>query len=345
MEVLTDIKKLNSKKILLVRLDRIGDMLVSTPIIKALREAYPDAQIDMLASSLNWQVLQYNKDINSVYSFNKRRILSFIPTWIKLIFAKYDTILCLTSSSRTSSFVVKYIPAKYKIAFSGGMNDKVYTHTAQYPDKQHVYEIFQGLAENIGLKIDKMQPILEIPQNIQEKMDTAYPKAKDVFRAVLFIGNMKKPFKHRWAEQSYAKLVEFLHDKYSASKQFEIVVMAGPGDIPLLKAFEHLPKNIYTTYIGTDIYETAAYLKSSNLLVCSSSGPTHIASAVECPILSLISRYNLKVWRPLGENDINMITKKEVQTNNEEDIRSICLEDVAENIDIYFKKWKKTISE
>ncbi len=342
MELLTDITKIDAKKILVIRLDRIGDMLVSTPILKSLREAFPSAQIDMLASSLNWQVLQYNKDIDSIFVFNKKKFLSFIFLFIKFYFKKYDTILCLTSGSKTSSFFVKYIPAKTKIAFSGVFQNNVYTHTVQYPDKVHVYEIFKGLAENMGLKIDKMQPILDIPSDIQEKMDAKYPKKLDVFRIVLFIGNMKKPFKHRWAEQSYAKLVEFLYDKYSQSKQFEIVVMAGTSDLPLLQAFEHLPKQMFTVYEGKDIYETGAFLKSSNLLVCSSSGPTHIASAVECPILSLISRYNMKVWRPLGEKDVNMVTKQEVITNNEEDIRSIELEDVAQNIDIYFDNWKKS---
>ena len=57
------------KKILLLRTDRIGDMLITTPCFRALRRAYPEARLDVLASELNRIAIEGNPDINNIYMY------------------------------------------------------------------------------------------------------------------------------------------------------------------------------------------------------------------------------------------------------------------------------------
>lgn len=346
MEYLKKLPNWNTKKILCVRLDRIGDLIVSTPILHALRTAFPQAQIDMLASSLNAPVLKYSKDIDNVYVYDKKRPHAFFFTWMKLQQNKYDVIFCLTSAAKTSAFIVKYIKAPVKVAFMGENKvwKNVYTHIIPEPDMQldHVLEVFQEQAKVMGLDIPDMHPILTIPEDIREKMNLLYPKSPQSFRLVFFIGNIKKGAKSRWPAEKYAELIEPLY-KESLKKGYklELVIMAGLSDMPLLKAFAGISKEYYSVYVGKDIYETGAFLGQANLLVCSSSGPTHIASAVDCPILSLISMYNVRIWLPLGKNDTYITVPDEFKDPNEEDdLSHIPREEVYSAIQKYIEEWE-----
>ena len=60
-------------KILLIRRDNIGDLICTTPLLRALREHLPEASISILVSSYNVEVLEENKDIDRTFIFLKRR--------------------------------------------------------------------------------------------------------------------------------------------------------------------------------------------------------------------------------------------------------------------------------
>lgn len=306
MEILNYLPEWTGKKILVVRLDRIGDLLITTPFIRALKTAIPSIQIDMLVSSLNAPVIQYNKDIHNIYTYNKKKCFSFLPKLWKMRHQKYDAIICVTSLSKTSNFIVNLIPSPMKIAFNNTFKNQegIYTHyLVDRENNKNIMLHYKNLANCMGLEIRNVQPVLDIPTHIQDSINLRYPKDAESFRLVLFIGNIKKAT-NRWPTQKFIELIHKLRDEATKTPvPLEIFVMAGTSDTPLLKDFENVPNTDFKVYIGTDIYESAAFLKKANLYIGTSSGPTHIASAVQCPILSLVTQYVFEYWLPLGEKD------------------------------------------
>ena len=77
-----DLKK--SKRVLILKYDRIGDMVVTTPIFRELKTAYPDISISVLASEENKDVIRYNPYIDKIYTNYKNSILKDLPTLLKL---------------------------------------------------------------------------------------------------------------------------------------------------------------------------------------------------------------------------------------------------------------------
>ena len=76
-----DLKK--SKRVLILKYDRIGDMVVTTPIFRELKTAYPNISISVLASEENKDVIRYNPYIDKIYTNYKNSILKDLSTLLE----------------------------------------------------------------------------------------------------------------------------------------------------------------------------------------------------------------------------------------------------------------------
>ena len=83
-----DIK--NARNILFLRYDRIGDMIITTPVFRELKRNYPEINVSVLASSINQNVLDKNPYVDKVYINHKNNFLRDLPTLLKLRNNKYD---------------------------------------------------------------------------------------------------------------------------------------------------------------------------------------------------------------------------------------------------------------
>ena len=87
-----------SKRVLILKYDRIGDMVVTTPIFRELKNAYPNISISVLASEENKDVIRYNPYIDKIYTNYKNSILKDLPTLLKLRRKSFDVCIELEHS-------------------------------------------------------------------------------------------------------------------------------------------------------------------------------------------------------------------------------------------------------
>ncbi len=333
MEYLTQKPEWDGKKILLVRLDRLGDLIVSTPAMQAVKNTFPHSQVDLLGSSLNRALFKYCDYIDNTYCYDKKHLFNAIKLIFTLRAQKYDVVICLTPHSKSTNFFVKCIGAPINLAACAAPEkfQKLYTYSIVQSSKSHILEFMQENMQNMGFKTTSLNPVINIPSSVLENVKEKFPKNPNTKRLILSIGNIKRPHK-RWSMANYAEVVKYIHQKYNSTKQqIETVVMTGKGDLPLLDEFNNVPKDNYTLFIGTDIAESAAFIDQSDLFVCTSSGPSHIAASTSCSILSIITSYMYEVWRPLRKND-----KCAVSDN----LKDIKVEEVIEKIEEYIAKWE-----
>ena len=81
-----------------MKYDRIGDMVVTTPIFRELKNAYPNVSISVLASAENKDVIRYNPYIDNIYTNYKNSILNDLPTLLKLRKKQFDVCIELEHS-------------------------------------------------------------------------------------------------------------------------------------------------------------------------------------------------------------------------------------------------------
>jgi heptosyltransferase-3 len=165
------------KKILVIKLRHIGDVLLSVPVFRALRENFPQAHIAALVTSGTEEVLTGNSLIDKIIVFD-RRIKKMNPLWryakelsfLNIIRKKsFDMAVDLTSGDRAAiiSFV---LGAKYRLAYdlgSDGFLGKryLYTHLAKKDGSKHMVLQNLDVVKQFGISTDDLNVDIFIPEN------------------------------------------------------------------------------------------------------------------------------------------------------------------------------------
>lgn len=294
------------RKLLLVRTDRIGDLLVSTPCIRALRQALPDTRLELLASALNAPAVAGNPHLDAVHVYQPRRPW----TWPGLIsrLRGFDATLVLNSHSRSACLLARLAGSPQRIGFSGLPPDKwreltsyarVYTWMAEGGSDENIILNMLERLQSLGIPASSAHLDFTVPAATAEAVRRRFPPTPGRLRLAVFVGNIKK-VQNRWPVEKFRELVLRL---LATEADLDVAVLAGPADRPLLGAFVDLDQPHLMRFVGQTLQETGAFLQTCCGLVAGSSGPTHVAAALDVPILSVVTRHNATVWRTLGPRD------------------------------------------
>ncbi len=320
---------LDYKKILLLRTDKLGDALATTPAIRALFRTYPHAQFDFLGSHLNHAVLQYAPEIRHSYVYDKKKWPSILPLIVRLRKNRYDALLNFTSGSKSASFLCSCLNAPIKIACGNAHAHytKTYTHilTSNKTEKHYTIALCNFL-EDMGIFTQDYRFYFPVSQKHIEEAKEKYPKRKP-YRFCLFLGNIKAQ-RYHWATENYAKLAQYIVEKYP---DIELYFMAGKGEEMLLQRI-HLEKSAYNIVYGYNLHESGAFFLSCDLVIATSTGAAHLASAMGCTLCSIITQYQVEIWRPLGQNDFYICPDTPVS-----DIHSVRPEEVFARVEAYIQ--------
>ena len=309
-----DISKTNSniyRRILVSRLDRIGDVLLSTPVFKAIKEAYPGSYVACMVRPYANDIVNGNPYIDKVILYDKDGAhKSFFPTLkfaLNLKNEKFDLSINLHPTNRSNLIpflagVPKRVGWDKKLGFLLTCKLK---HDKQMGTK-HELEYTLDVIRSLGIEPkDKRTFIPGRKEN--------YEKVKDVLRAAGLSENdliiaihpgASCPSK-RWSADRFAELA----DQLATSLRAKVVIIAGPVDVEIGNKVANLMKSKSLNLSGkTSIADLAALFKMCRLFVSNDSGPVHIASAVGTPVISIFGRnepgLGPKRWGPVGRGDV-----------------------------------------
>jgi lipopolysaccharide heptosyltransferase II len=291
------------RRILLVRVDLLGDTVLSTPAVRALRRGYPDATIDMLVQDSTAAVLEGDPDISRVIAYNPhiwRRPGSWLQLrgWSEALrllrtlrSPRYD--LAISVSGDIGSIITRLSGARRTVGYAG----EAYRHFLTDPVPGRRYKLHQHevryvlrLAEAAGGIVDEddAQPRLHLPPRKREEMRSQLQAARAHLSAtgpiVAIHAGARNGQAKRWPLAHFAMLCEMLAQNLGA-----LVVLTGaPNEAPLTQIIEQSTTVPLLNLVGaTTLPELVALLAESDVLVTGDSGPMHIACAVATPVVVL----------------------------------------------------------
>ena len=275
-------------------MDRIGDMFCTTPALRAIRRAYPDACIDLVASPGNQAVAADNPDIDHLFVFPLKQFWLWPFHFLKYRLARYDMVVALNGQSRTTGKLAKFADAPVCVGTWYRVTEQYYKDTILYREGEHTIEFQLRVAETIGAPSDDLSMVFPVSDGLKARARTRYPRREGKKRVAMFIGNAKK-VDTRWPEDRFAELA----GRLTAREDAEVHVIAGPGDEGLLAPFAWSDDCVL--YPGGSLQELGAFLDTCDLFVTSSSGPMHLAAAVDAPMVAILADYTYECWRPLAD--------------------------------------------
>jgi len=291
--------------ILLVWIGRLGDLLVSTPFMAAMRAKYPDARITLLARS-------YVRGARELLPFVDETVfLSAAPRDIAalaktLLLKKFDLCVDMNCSySRASGALTRLSGAASRVSFDKYRAGWFYTATVAAPrEDEHMQQRYRRLADFFGAPFAPEMKI-SIPEERRRRAReilAACGVKKGDFTVAMHTGNYKK-FDHRWPEEKFAELAK----RISASGA-RVAYLCGPGEEAQVRRAAQMA-GVDAILPPAELGLMAGILSEMNMLVVSATGTMHLAAAAGTPMISLHSGYTEKCWKPLQGEGVAVASK------------------------------------
>jgi lipopolysaccharide heptosyltransferase II len=292
------------RRILVVRVDLLGDVVLSLPAVRALHRAYPHATIDMLVLPTTASILAAEReDVTRVLPFDphawRNPVAILRPkTWraARVLLrtfreARYDLAVCI--SGDMGSILTRLSNARRRIGYADEsypffMTDVV--SGGRYQTHQHEVRYVLALARKAGVSVEPgdEQLKLAVSPKAAEQMETVLRHARASTGAagplITIHAGARNGQAKRWPLAHIAALADRLVDDLDA-----LVVLTGaPGEAQLAAGVLKLARRRVTSLTGkTSIPELAALIAASDVVVSGDSGPMHIACAVRTPVVAL----------------------------------------------------------
>lgn len=279
-------------------LGRVGDLLVATPMLRALRQRDPEARIRLVIKSYCRQAAELVPFIDEVAVLGRaQQVAANAKLAAALVGRRCDLLVDLNPSfSRTSAALAALVRAPVKLAFAKGRLESAFTDLLPAPaDEEPMLDRYARMAAALEAPYE---PKLEIRLNSEhERMGEEL--GQRAFggrgrRILIHAGNFKK-FDNRWPEEKFSALGLALQ-----MEGVQVCWLAGPGELEPVAAIAETAGGgpiISPPSLGA----TAALMKRSELVVCNITGTTHLAAAAGAATFGLYAGYTNAVWRPRGE--------------------------------------------
>lgn len=298
--------------ILVVRTDRIGDMVLTVPALRALKTAWPHARLSVWASAVNRELVEGLPYVDEVIVQEKKGWNGLWAFLLLLCRKRFDLAVILHTKRKTNALCfLAGIPRRL-----GYCNDKFgFLLTDQVPDermlgRKHEVEYSLELLEKVGVKDTRMDLELPVSPRAEAWADTFF-KEYNLFSVpvVIFHPDASCPTRH-WPVESYAALAKELVQSSSA----RILVVGARSATGMAATIVRLAGGQVIDLTGQlTLMQTAALAKRCRVFVSTDSGPAHIAAAAGAPVITLFMRsqpgINPERWRPLGKRVVLLCNK------------------------------------
>lgn len=302
--------KQDFKRILIVRTDRIGDVLLSTPVIKALRDKYPQAYIAMMVSPYARDIVEGNPYLDKVIIYDKdgthKSWFNSLKFSRGLKRKKFDLALILHPVNRAHlvtflAGIPRRVGYDRKLGFL--LTDRI-KHTKQRGEK---HEVEYNLDLLRYLNIEPLDKNLYMPVKPEsEKWVEELFKREDIDETdkLLAIHPAASCPSKVWPAERFAQATDNLAQSYG----FKVFIIAGPKDLRVAEEVaEQMRSSVINLAGRTSVAQLASLLKRCALFVSNDSGPVHIASSLGIPVISIFGRNQAGLsprrWGPLGLKD------------------------------------------
>ena len=305
------------KRILFFKLGAIGDVLMTTPLVRQVRKNFPKAKIDYLVGGHSAKVLEGNKNIDEIISFDENIFIKKkIICWMNLIRVirkrKYDLIF-ICDKHWIFNMTALLTGASIRVGFDRmGKEGIGLTHKVYYREIRHSLLYYLDLAKAAGLKVEYTDTQMDISiSKADEKWAADFWKKNKLGNKAIGVapGGAINPgqtfFGKRWPAEKYAELCEKLNAKGN-----KIIIIGGPGDEAAAQTIAAKAKVVNA--IGkASIKQSAALIKKCKAFVCNDSGPMHIAATTGTRVISLFGPTDPRRLAPIGKKNNYVWHEKE----------------------------------
>jgi ADP-heptose:LPS heptosyltransferase len=282
------------REIAVVKFWGIGNAALLLPVLARLRRRYPAARITVVTLAGNEPV--YEGAADRILAVRVRPLLRGLFDLLGLVWRlrrdRIDIALDMEQFLRTSQVLLFLARVRQVVAFdTPGLSRATLADVrVPYDDERHMAEGFLDLARSVGVTGGRYEPGGLRAQKTSPVPRGAYPMV------VLHPGSGDNFPGRRWPARNYGDLARRLHDAGA-----RVVVTGGASERDIVDEVIRVSERPLLDCCGTlSLDELVALLAEAELLVSNDTGPVHLASALNKPVLALYGPNTPRLYGPLS---------------------------------------------
>ena len=287
------------QNILVIKLRYLGDVLLATPTLHALKAAYPMARLTALVNRGTEEILIGNPDVDHILSLERGTIVEQCRFVADVRHRRFDMVVDLTDGDR-AALLTRISGAPIRIGFNAEQRWTGRCYTTVVHGEAGAHRIERDLAALTPLKIPATDRIPRLWLTNEDEVRADALLAKVAVRSgqplVVIQPGARYWFK-AWPTERFAELADRLTERFGC----QVAVGGSYQEVELTKLVMKQAKSPLITIAGLSPIRTlAALLKRAVLFVGNDSGAMHIATAVGTPVVALFGPSNPAEWGPRG---------------------------------------------
>ncbi|BDI33042.1 ADP-heptose--LPS heptosyltransferase II [Capsulimonas corticalis] len=299
-------------KILIVKLWALGDILVATPLLRALRRQYPGCHITWLADSRYAEILKGSELVDEVIAFNMApwlryfragQVIPYLKTSFalrrKLNAAKFDMSIALNAEKW---WMLWFNAAPVRIGLFPGDEQqrlrKYYTSVVARMTPMHTTDSYLLTAISLGVPepFDKRMVVAVTSGDRKSAQDFLDAAGYDPQKPIVLLHPGASQDSKCWPAANFGKLADLLSDRCN------LIVTGSPGETELARRVAAEAERAHPIVAAgalSNIRETAALVEMASVVVTGDTSLLHIASALDTPLVAIYGSTRPRDYTPL----------------------------------------------
>lgn len=299
-------KNIIVKRVLIIRPNhRLGNQLLTTPLVQEVENTFPDCQIDLFAKGgVAFPVFENYDSIDKIYKLPRKpfsNLFKYVICWASIKRKRYDMVINGDKDSSSGRLLTNLAKAPLKVF--GDVHEEIqnqyddYLHISKYP----VYNLRHYLSKLGYSKSNTSLPVLNLKLSKEEVkvgkqiLDDLNNNEKPTI-CIYTNATGNKCYSEEWWEQFYLKLKE------NFAVEYNIIEML---PIENISKINFKAPNFYSK----DIREMGSIIANTSIFIAADNGVMHLASASLTPTVGLFSRDNQAIYEPYGNGSLALHTK------------------------------------
>lgn len=288
------------RRLIVVRLRSIGDTVLATPSLYALRRFLPDAQIDVLLESWVAPVLEGLDSIDNIITVERGSTASRARVVARLRAARYDVAYNLHGGT-TATILMRAAGIKHRVGYSSYQYRRLLNHAAPPSSELWAMTSTHSVEQQLALLGWTGVPVTDRPLTRLAVTEKARLSVALRLREAGLDDSSRLALVHpaaafetkQWATANFARVAEYL-----SARGFDCVAIAAPSERAVVSTLVENAATRVVTFTDLALPEVTALAARSSLFVGNDSGIAHIAAAVETPLVVIFGSSNVAHWGP-----------------------------------------------
>lgn len=288
------------KQLCILRLSAIGDICHTLPVVRTLQKHWPDTQLSWIIGKTEYTLVSDIDNIHFIIFDKSKKFRSYLDVYRQLKNIQFDALLHIQMSLR-SSLISLLVKSKIKLGFDRQRakdGQWLFTNTKiPYREKQHVIDSFFGFTETLGIAEHEYRWDIPNQPDRQELGKHLNLQQLESGKPYIVISPCSSMAYRNWSSDRYAAVADSIQEQFNLT----VILTGGSSEAEkqMARAITAKAKHPLVNLMGkTNLKQLLSLLQHAYCVISPDSGPAHMATAVNTPVIGLYACTNPDRARP-----------------------------------------------